>query len=164
MLWPKARKFLALPWSARACLLEALLALVAARLAMALLPFRRIAAWLGRTSAESATEVSRAITDTATRVGWAVRAVAPWVPWDSRCLAQALAGTWMLRRRGIPTTLYLGVRKEPGKDFSAHAWLRCGASIVTGAPGHRSFEVIACFAQVPAQDLPSIQPQAGSPT
>lgn len=164
LLWRKARKFLALPWASRACLLEALLALMAARLAMALLPFRRIASWLGRTGAESPSVVSPTSTDTATRVGWAVRAIAPWVPWDSRCLAQALAGAWMLRRRGIPTTLYLGVRKEPGKDFSAHAWLRCGTGIVTGAPGHRSFEVIACFAQVPAKVPTHVQPRAGSPT
>jgi hypothetical protein len=164
LLWRRARKFLALPWASRACLLEALLALMAARLAMALLPFRRIAAWLGHTGAESPAEVSPTSTDTATRVGWAVRAIAPWVPWDSRCLAQALAATWMLRRRGIPTTLYLGVRKEPGKDFSAHAWLRCGAGIITGAPGHRTFEVIACFAHVPANDPPNVPSQTGSPT
>lgn len=136
---------MALPWAARGLLLEALLALMAARLAMALLPFRRIAAWLGSTEAESAAEVPEAVVAHATQVGWAVRAIAPWVPWDSRCLAQALAGTWMLRRRGIETTLYLGVRKESGKDFSAHAWLRCGSRIVTGAAGHKSFEVIARF-------------------
>ena len=37
----------------------------------------------------------------------------------------------MLRRRRVPSTLYLGVRRS-GPGLSAHAWLRSGPAIVTG--------------------------------
>jgi len=126
---------------------EALTALLLARLSLALLPFRRIAAWMGTEGLESATEESAAVEARAVEIGAAVSLVARHVPWDSRCLAQALAGLGMLGKRGIPATLYFGVRKEPGVDFSAHAWLRCGSRIITGGPQHESFEVIARFAR-----------------
>jgi hypothetical protein len=50
----------------------------------------------------------------------------------------------MLRRRGIHSTLYLGVDRATG--FDAHAWVRVGRVIVTGAPEHRRFSVVSTFA------------------
>jgi hypothetical protein len=41
-------------------------------------------------------------------------------PGRARCLEQALALHSLLRRRGIPTTVYLGVRPH---RFQAHAWV-----------------------------------------
>ncbi len=146
-MWPKLRRFLSLPWRTRLLLLEALLALLFARIAMAVLPFRRIAAWLGAEGWESSADAPADAEARAVEVGRAVTRVAPHVPWDSRCLAQALAGAWMLGRRGIPATLYFGVRKDPEQPFSAHAWLRCGKRIVTGEPEHKTFEVIARFSR-----------------
>ena len=51
---------------------------------------------------------------------WARVARHTW--WRSMCLEQALAGRWMLRRRGIPSTMYVGMAKRGG-NFIAHAWL-----------------------------------------
>lgn len=126
---------------------EALVALLLARLALAFVPFRRIAAWMGTEGKETDAEETATMEARALEIGAAVSLVARHVPWDSRCLAQALAGSSMLGRRNIPATLYFGVRKELGVDFSAHAWLRCGSRIITGGPQHESFEVIARFAR-----------------
>ena len=52
----------------------------------------------------------------------------------------------MLRRLGIANTLYLGVGKEEGKGLVAHAWLRCGGTILTGASGCERFTVVGKFA------------------
>ena len=52
------------------------------------------------------------------RVEW----VARHHPMRPKCLAQSLAGRWMLRRRGIAVDLRIGVRLDEGV-FSAHAWL-----------------------------------------
>lgn len=141
------KKFLALPNGERLLLCEALLALMAARLVLALVPFRKVAAWLGPLGMESASTVSDSDDLAAERVGWAVETMARHVPWDSRCLAQALAAWWMLGRRGIDGTVYFGVAKDPAKAFSAHAWLRCGTRYVTGGNGHAQFQVLACFAR-----------------
>lgn len=57
---------------------------------------------------------------TAARLGHAVaRTLAP-LPTDARCLARSLVLTRLLARRGIASTLVIGVRPEP---FEAHAWV-----------------------------------------
>jgi hypothetical protein len=81
-------------------------------------------------------------------IGRAVRSAAANTPWKSVCLPQAVAGQWMLKRRRIAATLYLGVAKKDAdpEQLAAHAWLRCGDAILTGTAGHRQFTVVASFA------------------
>lgn len=58
------------------------------------------------------------------RLGHAVlRTLAP-LPFDSRCLARSLVLTGVLSRRGVATTLVIGVAVEP--RFTAHAWVESG--------------------------------------
>lgn len=126
---------------------EALFALLMARAAMAFLPFRRIAAWLGTAGVESPATATVEEIKTAQEVGWAVGAVARRVPWDGRCLAQALAATGMLRRRGLEGTVSFGARQSESAEFAAHAWLRMGSCIVTGGAGYEGFKRITTFAR-----------------
>ena len=53
--------------------------------------------------------------------GRAVMRVLLALPTDSRCLMQSLVLTAMLARRGIYTTVVIGVRPAP--TFAAHAWV-----------------------------------------
>ncbi len=86
--------------------------------------------------------------ETRTRqIGWAVRAVAQRTPWKSNCLVHALAAKIMLRRRGIASTVYLGVAKDRGKDLNAHAWLRSGDVILTGKRSSGEFNVLSVFTE-----------------
>lgn len=140
------RRYRVLPAPRRRLLREALRHLLGARLALAFVPFRRLAAGLGVLGAESAPEVPAEQQPAVEEVAWAVQAVARRVPWDSRCLAQALAGFRMLRARGIAATVYFGVRRDPAAPFNAHAWLRCGGRVVTGEAGHQAYRVICQFA------------------
>jgi hypothetical protein len=78
------------------------------------------------------------------RVRWAIDAAARRTPWRSKCLEQAIAGKWMLRRRGIASTMYLGVVHNP---FEAHAWLRVGRMNVTGGSRVDRYAVVATFAE-----------------
>jgi len=60
----------------------------------------------------------------------------------------------MLSRRGISATLYLGVARDendPGA-MAAHAWLRCGEVILTGAGGVERFSAISSFSRPPSDD------------
>jgi hypothetical protein len=45
------------------------------------------------------------------------------LPTDSRCLVRSLVYLAMLERRGVESTLVIGVRTEP--EFAAHAWVEC---------------------------------------
>jgi hypothetical protein len=139
-------KFLDLAPADRTCLVEAAGWLGLARLAILVLPFRWLAPRLGRHMALSPAEAAApaAVLD---RISWAVTTASRHLPWECKCLAQALAGKAMLQRRGVASTLYLGVGKEPAAGLQAHAWLRCGPRILTGAPGMSGFTVICTFAE-----------------
>lgn len=78
-------------------------------------------------------------------IGHAIRRSSKFTLHDSRCYDQALTGKIMLNRRGLSATLYLGLAKESEHQLSAHAWVRCGDSIVTGKAGMDRYMVIACF-------------------
>jgi hypothetical protein len=136
-----------LPGARKWLLGEALIALLIARAAMAFVPFRRIASWLGTPGVESPVTATADETSTAQEVGWAVGTVAHRVPWDSRCFAQALAATWMLRRRGLEGTVSFGASQSGSAGFDAHAWLRFGPCMVTGGPGHERFKAFTTFAR-----------------
>ena len=67
------------------------------------------------------------------RLSWAIGAAAARVPWRSDCLLQAMAADRWLRRCGMQPEFFLGVTKDAGGQLEAHAWLRCGDAMVTGA-------------------------------
>ena len=114
------------------------------RLALLLLPFRYISPGLGTHSAETAMDDTGSL-PVVRRIGWAVEAAARYTPWDSKCLVQAVVAQHLLRRRGIKSTLYLGVAKDPVEGLKAHAWLRVGRQTVTGGGG-QSYTVVSTFA------------------
>ncbi len=62
-------------------------------------------------------------------------------PGRSKCLEQAMTGFVLLRRRGAPVDMRLGVQPYP---FYAHAWLELDGVPVTESP-----EVVATFALLP---------------
>jgi hypothetical protein len=141
------RRLARLSWRDRALLAEAAVLLAVARLAVVVLPFRVIARRLGAHMAES--PPTQVVADAQLRrIGWAIGAIAARTPWRSKCLEQGITAKVMLRRRGIPNTLYLGVaRTEPG--IVAHAWLRSGAFHVTGGGNVGGYAVVATFADAP---------------
>jgi transglutaminase superfamily protein len=125
------KRFTAMPANRRGISVEAVVALGVARFLVLAVPIRWIARRLERQT--SGIHVSPAAADAIAReVGWAVRAAAPKTPWKSACLAQALAGKWMLGRRGLHGTIRLGVAKDADRNLHAHAWLYIGDRIVTG--------------------------------
>ncbi len=68
---------------------------------------------------------------------------ATFYPGRARCLEQSLALYVLLRRRGVPVKLKLGVQPYP---FNAHAWVE-----LNGAPLNERAETIRQF--VPFQDF-----------
>ncbi len=128
-------------------LFEALWQLGSARLRVLLVPFNRIAASLGNHGQTAPEVLTPQQSSRAKQIGWAVRAIARRTPWNSNCLAQAIAAQWMLQHRGIPSTLYLGVRKsaDDADNIDAHAWLTCGDMILTGKRQYLAFTIVSQF-------------------
>jgi hypothetical protein len=78
-------------------------------------------------------------------VGWAVTRVAAYFPFLAMCLAQALAARAMLSRRGIGSTLHVGVARSGAAPFEAHAWLEAAGVEVTGYPVPPHLREIGCL-------------------
>jgi hypothetical protein len=145
----RLRRLVGLSWPERLLLVEAVVGLAIARIAVVTLPFRWIAPCLGETGCEtSEDEPDAARAELAGRVGRAIRRIQPVTPWDSNCLAQAVTAQCMLRRRGIPATVYLGAVLSGTRKLQAHAWVRCGRSFLTGGGGAERYAVVTSFAPV----------------
>ncbi|CAN5325183.1 hypothetical protein BH09BAC6_BH09BAC6_33520 [soil metagenome] len=113
------------------------------RFCMVFLPFKFYKKFLGiEQSAVQVLADDAALTD-AKHVRQLVLAVCRHTPWQSECLVQAVVCKRLLNKRGIHTTLYLGVASEDNKTkLKAHAWLTLGETILTGARGHKQFKVV----------------------
>jgi hypothetical protein len=109
---------------------EAALWLAAAGLALRLTTFARLAAAAGRPlGAERLDAGGREVG----LVAWAVDAAARRAPWTPLCFERGLAAHFMLRRRGLISTLYYGARSDDSLGPSAHVWVR-----------HQGRDVIGC--------------------
>lgn len=154
-----ARRKLASAWrlGGRRVLLvaEASLLLLAARIAVALLPFRRVVRWLGTPVSPAALPPPAPRDrpdDRATLVSWAVRFAVGRLPVETVCLPQAMAARAMLKRRGIAATLHLGVWRDHKAAVEAdpdtppaHAWLEASGQRITGYPVDPALVEVAAF-------------------
>ena len=107
-------------------------------------PMKYLEKHFGNRDEETPMEVERRDYYWAYRVSYETNRIADKTPWDSKCLVRALAARRILKKRGVHTTLYLGVGMEDGKKMIAHAWLRCGSFYVTGGTGEE-FAMVAKF-------------------
>lgn len=95
-------------------------------------------------------------------VQWAIAAWVRRLRPAPTCLMQAAAAQRLLARRGVASTLVFGVqsmaataaRSSTQGALGAHAWLRCGGLLVTGANEAALFRPIAAYQRVPAAGQP----------
>jgi hypothetical protein len=140
-------KFLALPHCKRLALLEATFCVALARLCLVLLPFSSISKFLGTYMFETLhTKLELSQHATVLRISWGIQSAARFLPGHTACLPKSIAARMMLNRRGIPCTLYLGVRRNvPRATVDAHAWVRAGVVEVTPRQIQCDFATIAVF-------------------
>jgi hypothetical protein len=124
-------------WQARSRTLEAMALLVIARALIAGVPLRRWRSTLGRPvppQAGRAEPECHSDNQEARRLARAVRRAADRLPGETRCLPQAMALQWLLRRRGFDATLYIGVLpgRERGGLGDLHAWVDCRGEVLIG--------------------------------
>ena len=111
----------------RRLLVEAALFLALARLAILVIPFRRIVPWLERSPDSPQRDAATIAT-----VRQAVEIASRNVPWNAVCLPQAMACKAMLARRGQGSALHIGAAMGEVGGLTAHAWLVAGGEIVVG--------------------------------
>ena len=117
---------------------EALGALLVADARVRIRSRRRAARLLGMVASGPAMAPDEASTAEALRVARAVARIARWLPWHPKCLAQAIAVRWMLKRRGIACRAHLGM--VSARPPAAHAWVTVGQRVVIGG-GVRASEL-----------------------
>lgn len=132
-------------WNRRRLLAEAGIALLGAGLRVSLTRGTRLAAALGEPAPGVGLALSADQVATAREVAWAIELLALRGPLRTACLGQALAAGTLLRRRGVPYRLSVGLRRAPAGDLRAHAWLRAGDFTVTGGRGRSAFAPLANF-------------------
>ena len=153
--WRARRGHWPLPWSRvsgwpRGVEAAALLGL--ARLLVKYVPMRHWRAWLTTADTPLATPRRLALARTVART---VRSVARRWPLRAVCLPQAMAGQWMLRRRGVASRLWFGVRKAANDsvanaaELEYHAWLTVNGKCVLGGGETETYAVMPPFDAVP---------------
>ena len=66
------------------------------------------------------------------RVQLAIARMHRYVPWNTECYTQALTAKYLLRRRGVPSLLTIGFKKDESGEVQGHAWLTINEWVVTG--------------------------------
>ena len=66
-----------------------------------------------------------------TQLAYLVVRVAEGAPWRTTCLHRTFALTWMLRERGVPAEMRIGVGREPADEaLLFHAWVEVDGHVV----------------------------------
>ena len=127
------RRFVRLPWRKQKALLSAGVMISTVRAGLVMLSFetlRRHLARLARVRQRASVEQSEIDT-----IVWSLQTAGRTLPPAGRCLIEALAGHVLLGRAGVATDLRIGVAKDAGGAFIAHAWLEKDDRVVLGELG-----------------------------
>ncbi|MDE2595696.1 MAG: lasso peptide biosynthesis B2 protein [Sphingomonadales bacterium] len=143
----KVRTLAAMPAHRRRLAGEAAALMLAVRLALAALPFARIARWMGPFTAPGRAPAPTAAADPVeiAALSLAIATVAPNLPFRSDCLVQALAAHAMCRRRGLASTVHLGAAQAGVTAGETHAWTDAGGMPLTGYPLPSGMVEVSCF-------------------
>lgn len=129
-------------------LAESFILLAICRILILTVKFKRISPYLGTHMKESSEKIDDIDVFKIRSVAWAVNTASRFTFWESKCLVQAMAVKYMLKRRKLKSTVYLGVLRDEKNEMKAHAWIRCGSIIVTGARGREKFKVVSIFGDI----------------
>lgn len=145
----RVRSFLRFPVREQWLMVQTFVLLGLARAAILRVGFGRLERLMGDRQTESPRQLSEDQLLAAAQVARSLRVVSPRTPWTSNCFPQALVGAFLLRRRGIEPTIYLGARIDRSVDagMAAHAWLRAGERYVAGGDGSKAYGTLIAYSR-----------------
>jgi hypothetical protein len=124
-------RFRRLPVRARHYLIEAVFYLLAARLALRVIPFRWLIWFFERPPKQpQVTDAERERMRKGVR--WLMDEAAWFLPGETTCFPRAIVVQAMLRRHGVCTTLYYGAARSPDGELKTHVWVKDGTEGVVG--------------------------------
>jgi len=138
-----SQKFLLASFADKRTVVYVLIWSMAIRFMIFFLPFKTYRHRLGKLQEIATREPNSEEIKLAKHLQDIVESVCNHTPWRSKCLVQAIICKQLLKKRGVQTTLYLGVFTQPeNHKLISHAWLKAGEVMLTGARGHKKFKVV----------------------
>lgn len=122
------RKFVSLPKIEQKILIETLLTSLFVKVLMILLSFKLIEKKIINKTFKK-NEKRKITEETIYLIKKSIQRVSRFVFWRNKCIEQSLTALIMLKKRKIPYTLYMGVRKYDGK-MHAHVWIRANSTYI----------------------------------
>lgn len=126
----RLRKFLYLKSNDRCLLINVGLLVILIRLGLALLSFKTLWCFLVRIAQKPNWLLCNQLSPD--RIVWAVKTISRYVPKTKTCLIQALATQILLKQRGFPAKIHIGVTKSEKGKLEAHAWIESQGRIIIG--------------------------------
>ncbi|MBE5074509.1 lasso peptide biosynthesis B2 protein [Erythrobacteraceae bacterium E2-1 Yellow Sea] len=143
-------------WHSRLATLEVMGLLILAVLLVRLAPMSRWRSSLGDVYAGGAGDMPVVTADGmrhATAVARRVVRAAHRLPREPKCLAQAMALQWLLRRGGFHPQLVLAMdRQDRSAEHGYHAWVELGGTMLIGNCDRDNFHIVLGF--IPAAPCP----------
>ena len=133
------RRFVRLGLPRQLLVVEATLALAAARAAVAFLRFKSAVRLGSRELGRGEPLPPKSVDE----ICWSVRAASARVPWRAMCFERGLALQWMLRRRGTDARLVYGARLQGETGLDAHVWVTLGERILIGGVQAENYRRLA---------------------
>lgn len=151
------RRAFSLPRSTWASLVEVFPTVLAARVALWVLPYKTVLR-LFEPAKGRPVRSPNYLLRTAKVADWVGRTFLG----DMPCLSQALAARWLLSRGGYEAELKIGARIEDGA-LAAHAWLEHeGRVILGGRDSPTKYAILESMDPTTMDPLPRAQPEAVS--
>jgi hypothetical protein len=110
-------KLILLNFQEKLLFFEAVFFLYIAKLVIVIFPFRISIKTIKKINYEEKNNLNRL-----SSIKIAINRASKLSLWRNRCLPRSFAGRWMISKRKINSTIFIGVKHDEGK-FKAHAWL-----------------------------------------
>ena len=124
------RKLQRLPSPKRRLLVAATLLMLAMKLALTLLPYRKLSGLIDRLG-RAVSPLGHTPAASPERIAWAVARASCFVP-KATCLTQALAAKVLLERSGHPAQVRVGFGRSEDARLVGHAWVESDGQVVLG--------------------------------
>ncbi len=121
---------------------KALCWLMAARVALRVVPVAKILSWQQRPVRARALRIS--VGSLRRRVRHAVLIAARYAPMEFVCFPQCLAASALLRSQGLATRLHYGVARQEGR-LVTHTWLECEGEMVIGGEVAEAYATLGVY-------------------
>lgn len=130
--------------------IRAMAALAAARIMVRWVPFSLWRRVLGQVVEQPTDRTAMGSSDLALACFLArrVERAAQRLPGTSKCLPQAMALQWLMRRAGMPSRLVIALhRHDRASEHTFHAWVEIGGNMLIGHCERELYSPVATFDQ-----------------